>query len=51
VVPDTDTVFGTLQIGVGTVLSRNVLLNVAGDIRVTGNVPNFRLTLSLPIRF
>jgi hypothetical protein len=50
-VPDSDTVFGTLQIGVGTVLSRNVLLNIAGDIRVTGNVPNFRLTLSLPIRF
>ena len=50
-VPDSDTVFGTLQIGVGTVLSRNVLLNVAGDIRITGNVPNFRLTLSLPIRF
>lgn len=50
-VPDSDTVFATLQIGVGTVLSRNVLLNVAGDIRVTGNVPNFRLTVSVPIRF
>jgi hypothetical protein len=46
-----DTVFGTLQVGVGTVLSRSALLNVAGDFRVTGNVPNFRLSVSLPIRF
>jgi len=50
-VPDSDTVLGTLQIGVGTVLSRNVLLNVSGDVRLTGNVPNFRLSVSLPIRF
>ena len=50
-VADSDTVFGTLQIGVGTVLSGNVLLNVSGELRVTGNVPNFRLGVSLPIRF
>jgi len=42
---------GTLQIGVGTVLTRNTLLNVNGDIRLTGNVPNLRLSVSLPVRF
>jgi hypothetical protein len=50
-VPNSDTVLGTLQIGVGTVLSRNVLLNISGDFRVDGNVPNFRLSATLPIRF
>ena len=50
-VTDSETVFGTLQFGVGTVLTRSVLLNVSGDFRVAGNAPNFRLTVSLPIRF
>lgn len=50
-VADTDTVLGTLQIGVGTILTRNTLLNVAGEFRVSGNAPNFRLTVTLPIRF
>jgi len=50
-VADSDTVLGTLQIGFGTILSRSVMLNVSGDFRVTGNVPNFRLNASLPIRF
>lgn len=50
-IADSDTVAGTLQLGVGTVLTRNALLNVAGDFRVSGNAPNFRLTVSLPIRF
>jgi hypothetical protein len=48
---DSDTVLGTLQIGVATVLSRSVLLNLTGEVRVTGNVPDFRLGASLPIRF
>lgn len=50
-VPDSDTVVGTLQIGFGTIFTRSVLLNLSGDFRVTGNVPNFRLNASLPIRF
>lgn len=50
-VPDSDMVFGTLQIGLGTLLTRRMLLNVTGDFRVTGNVPNFRLSFSLPTRF
>jgi len=50
-VPQSDTVLGTLQVGYGTILTRRLLLNVSGDFRVTGNVPNFRLTATLPIRF
>jgi hypothetical protein len=50
-IPESDTVLGTLQIGFGTIVTRRVLLNVSGDFRVTGNVPNFRLSATLPIRF
>lgn len=50
-VPESDTVAGTLQIGFGTILTRGMILNVSGDFRVTGNVPDFRLTATLPIRF
>jgi hypothetical protein len=50
-VADSDTVLGTLQIGVGTILTRSMLLNISGEFRVTGNVPNFRLTATLPVRF
>lgn len=50
-IPDSDTVLGTLQIGFGTVLSRRVLLNVSGEMRLTGAVPDFRLGVTLPVRF
>lgn len=50
-VPESDTVAGTLQIGFGTILTRGMILNVSGDLRVTGNVPDFRLSAALPIRF
>ena len=50
-VPDSDTVLGTLELGFATVLSRRVLLNFSGAFRVSGPVPNFRLTLAVPIRF
>jgi uncharacterized coiled-coil protein SlyX len=50
-VADSDAVLGTLQLGVATILTRNLLLNVTGDIRIAGNAPNFRLTVSLPFRF
>lgn len=50
-IPESDTVLGTLQIGFGTILTRRVLLNISGDFRVTGNVPNFRLSATLPVRF
>jgi hypothetical protein len=50
-VADSDAVAGTLQLGVGTVLTRSVLLNVSGEFRVAGSAPNFRLIVSLPVRF
>ena len=50
-IPDSDTVLGVLHLGFGTVLSRSLMLNVGGEFRVSGAVPNFRLSASLPIRF
>jgi hypothetical protein len=49
--PGSDQVLGTLQLGVGTALSRDALLNFSADLRISGNVPNFRLTATVPIRF
>ena len=50
-VPDSDTVLGTIQLGFGTVLTRRLMLNVSGEFRTSGPVPNFRLTIGLPFRF
>jgi hypothetical protein len=50
-IPDSDTVLGTFQLGFGTVLSRRVVLNVAGEMRLSGAVPDLRLGITLPVRF
>ena len=50
-VPDSDEVLATLQIGFSTILGRRVLLSLSGDFRLSGDVPDFRLSASLPIRF
>lgn len=50
-VADSDTVLGSFQLGFGTVLTRRVMLNVSGEFRAAGPLPNFRLVLGLPIRF
>jgi hypothetical protein len=50
-VPESDTVLGTLQVGFGTIVTRRVMLNLSADLRVTGEVPNFRLNAAIPIRF
>lgn len=50
-VPDSDTVISTLQIGFSNILTRRVLLTLSGDFRLSGDVPDFRLSASLPIRF
>jgi len=50
-VPGTDGVLGTLQIGLGAIVTRSVMLNLGGEFRFSGNVPNFRLSLGVPIRF
>ena len=46
-----DSVLGTFQLGFGTMLTRSLMLNVSGEFRSSGPVPNFRLILGLPIRF
>jgi hypothetical protein len=50
-VQESDTVLGTLQLGVGTILTRRLMLNLSADLRVTGEVPNLRLNATLPMRF
>jgi hypothetical protein len=50
-IADSDDVLGTLEVGFATVLTRRALLNIGGEFRVSGAVPNFRLFFGLPIRF
>ena len=50
-VADSDTVISTLQIGFSNILTRRVLLTLSGEFRLSGDVPDFRLNASLPIRF
>jgi hypothetical protein len=46
-----DQVAGTLSIGAATILGRNVLLSVTGDIGLTDDAPDYAIGASLPIRF
>lgn len=46
-----DQVAGTLSIGAATILGRNVLLSVTGDIGLTDDAPDYAIGVSLPIRF
>jgi hypothetical protein len=50
-VADSDTVLGTFQVSFGTILSRRTMLNVTSEVRMSGAVPDFRLGVTLPIRF
>jgi len=50
-ISDSDTVLGRLTLGFGTLLTRRLMLNFSGEFRVAGPLPNFRLTMGLPIRF
>jgi len=50
-VSDSDTVFAAFQMGLSTVLTRRVMLNLSGELRVSGPLPNFRLTVAFPVRF
>lgn len=50
-VPDSDDVLATLQIGFSFIVTRRALLSLSGDFRLSGDVPDFRLSASLPIRF
>jgi hypothetical protein len=46
-----DETAAVLQLGLGRVLSRRVLLNVTAAIGLTADSPNFQLGVSIPVRF
>jgi len=46
-----DQVIGTLSLGAATILGRNVLLSVTGEIGLTDDAPDYAIGASLPIRF
>jgi hypothetical protein len=50
-VPGSDETVAVLQLGLGRVLSRSVLLNVTAAVGLTADSPNFQLGVSLPVRF
>ena len=47
----TDETFAVLQLGLGRVISRKVLVNVTAAMGLTADSPNFQLGLSMPVRF
>src|SRR6266478_2067572 len=51
VVPNSDRVLSTVDLGLSTIVWQRTLLNVTGQFGVTGHVPEFRLITSLPVRF
>jgi hypothetical protein len=46
-----DQVVGTLSLGAATILGRNVLLSITGEIGLTDDAPDYAIGASLPIRF
>jgi hypothetical protein len=46
-----DSVIGTATLGASVVLGRGVLLDVAADIGLTDDAPDYAARASLPIRF
>ena len=46
-----DRVIGSVGIGAATILGRNVLLNITGDIGLTDDAPDYAIGASMPIRF
>ena len=51
VVPQSDQLLSTLDVGFATVVGPRTLLSVTAQFGVTGHVPDFRLIAALPIRF
>ncbi len=49
--PGSDETVAVLQLGLGRVLSRRVLLNVTAGVGLTADSPNFQLGVSMPFRF
>jgi hypothetical protein len=50
-VPNSDSVLSTVDIGFSTILWRQTLLSTTAQFGLTGNVPDFRLITSVPVRF
>jgi Putative MetA-pathway of phenol degradation len=46
-----DQVVGTLSLGAATILGRNVLFSITGEIGLTDDAPDYAIGASLPIRF
>jgi hypothetical protein len=46
-----DQVIGTFSMGAATILGRNVLLSLTGEIGLTDDAPDYAIGVSLPIRF
>jgi hypothetical protein len=51
VLPKSDRLMTSADIGVSTIVGPRTLLNVTAQFGVTGNVPDLRLITSLPVRF
>ena len=51
VLPNSDRVLSSVDVGFSTILWTRTLLNVTAQFGITGHVPDFRLITSLPIRF
>src|SRR5215831_9064980 len=51
VVPSSDRVLSTVDVGFNTIVWTRTLLNVTAQFGITGHVPDFRVITSLPIRF
>jgi hypothetical protein len=51
VVPNSDRVLSTVDVGFSTIVWTRTLLNVTAQFGITGHVPDFRVITSLPIRF
>ena len=51
VLPNSDRVLSSFDVGVSTIVWGRALLNVTAQFGITGHVPDFRLMTSLPVRF
>ena len=50
-VPNSDNVLSSVDIGFSTILWRQTLLSTTAQFGLTGDVPDFRLTTSVPVSF
>jgi hypothetical protein len=50
-VPNSDSVLSSVDIGFNTLLWHQTFLNVTGQFGLTGDVPDFRLITTVPVRF